>query len=1052
MRASGALIGRERELAEVAAALDAAVGGEGTLLLVSGEPGIGKTRVLEEAARAGEALGFAVAWGRAWEMGGAPAFWPWVEALRDLGKKTASVDLPAVSRTGGATETERFLLFDEVATFLRRVSSTAPLLILLDDLHAADESSLLLTEFVARRLEVTRVVVIGSHRDAEARGTERIWSSLMRLARLGPVLRPARLDRKEVDALVLDLLGNDAPEISVMVNDASGGNPLFVRELVQLIAARSHPEGRLDVPEGVRTVLRQRLALLSPAAVALLSAAAVVGREFALSVVAEVAGVSPFKIGEALDEARAAEIIEEMGPGRYRFSHVLVAELLARELPAEVRTRQYLATAETLERLHAGDPAAPFDDIAEHYLRAGPQAAAQASRAATRAAAHALQCLAFEDAAVWFGRALEALASWAPGDAAARAEGLLGMAEAHLRAGVREPGVAACLTAAELARGLGSGELLGRAALTLGGEVHTALTDGQLVARLEEARAALPETDGAVRARVLARLAGALQPAPDPSGPMDLAWQAIAMARRLGDKAVLLSVLHAANAALVDYAPIADQIALNEEVVGLATARAARPQALRAHLRLAFARLQGADVDGFSRAAGAYHRLAQDFRHPRYHWQSAMLQSMRLLWEGRFEDADRVEGDARRLVESAGDDNGERALLMRRMISLATRAAPQGLAEAVEALARLAPTGAIRADLKAWVRARQGDVEAARAYVASADDTHFTHAILDPNFAAVWFDIVVCAGDRAKAEILYRHFLPMAGQLVLASGMGFALQAFVDGLLCVLADMLDRHDDSDRHAAEGLALMARLGAEPFGAQLKADWAEACARRGQRERASALAGEARTTARALGMTGLLARLDSPGRLAISAAHREETRAPRAAPSAIAMRLEGEFWTVVGCGELCRLKDSRGLQMLARLLAEPDHEIHVIDLVGVQQVDLGDAGEILDAQARQAYRERLHELRGEIEEASSWNDPARRARLEREAEVIADQLSAAVGLGNRTRRTGSAVERARVNAQRRIADALGRIEEAAPALGRTLAATVRTGSFCVYQPLR
>jgi hypothetical protein len=511
--------------------------------------------------------------------------------------------------------------------------------------------------------------------------------------------------------------------------------------------------------------------------------------------------------------------------------------------------------------------------------------------------------------------------------------------------------------------------------------------------------------------------------------------------------------LHAANAALVDYAPIAEQIALNEEVVSLATSRATRPQALRAHLRLAFAKLQGADVDGFSRAADAYHRLAKDFRHPRYHWQSDMLRSMRLLWEGHFEDADRVEADARRLVESARDDNGERALLMRRMIALTTRAPLQGFVEAADALAKLAPASALRADLKAWARARQGDVEASRAHLAATDDTHFTHVILDPNLAAAWVDIVVCARDRAKAETLYRRFLPMAGQLVIASGMGFAMQEFVDRLLCVLADVLDRREETDRHAAEGLALMARLGADPFGAELEADWAESHARRGERERAQALADEARTTARALGMSGLLARLDGAGRPPTSSAEVEAPRAPRAAAaSAITIRLEGEFWTVAGCGELCRLKDSRGLQMLARLLAEPDHDVHVIDLVGAEQVDLGDAGEVLDAQARQAYRARLDELRGEIEEASSWNDPARRARLEREAEVIADQLNAALGLGNRSRRTGSAVQRARVNVQRRIADALGRIEEAAPALGRTLAATVRTGSFCVYRPLR
>ncbi len=1047
MRGKSVLVGRNRELAELASALDQAAAGSGGVVVLAGEPGIGKTRLMQAAAHEAERRGFAVAWGRAWELGGAPVFWPWVEALRELGQKTAERSLPQLGRQ---TETERFLLFDEVTAFLRGVSAERPVLLLLDDLHAADPSTLLLTEFVARQLDATHTLVIASHREVEARGTQEVWASLMRLSRVARVLRLPRLEHDDVAALVRELLGTENRETADMVNNTSGGNPLFVRELVQLIAARSRTEGRLDVPEGVRAVIRQRLALLSPAAVALLSAAAIVGREFAVAIVAEISGIAVTRLVETLQEAESAEIIEQAGSGRYRFSHVLVADLLAHDLPVEIRCKHHRQTAETLERLHASDPDAPIDEIAQHFLAAGSDAAGLACRAATRAAERAMQQLAFEDAALWFERALAALAVATPGDAATRTGLLLAAGEAHFRGGAREPGTVACLKASDLARDLGSGDLLARAALALGGEVATGINDHRLIALLKEALAVLPSAPGAWRARVIARLAGALQPALDPRVPTGLAREAIAMARDLGDRAVLVNVLHAANAALLDYAPIDEQVALNAEVIALATERAERPLALRANLRLAFAHLQNADLEGFNAAVDGYERLAKEFRQPRYHWQTLMLRSMQPLWEGRFEDSDRMEAEARTLIERAGDDNGDRALLMRRAIALSTRAAIEDAYRAFDRLSELAPSGSMRRLLMAFPRARQGDVAIALEANAGIDDELFPKILLDPNFRAAMVDLIVLAKDRPRMAALYEVLLPSAGHVIPATGLGFAIQEFVDRLLCVLAASLGRTDDADRHATEGLALMARFGARPFAAQLKTDWAEDLLRRGDGTRGRALAAEALASAQELSMSGLVLRL----RRLIDAAPAPTAapaEAPAQGPQDIAARLEGEFWTVTGCGQLCRLKDARGLRMLAQLLADPGREIHVLDLVGADQVDLGDAGEVIDAQARETYRLRIGELREELAEAQAWNDLARQTRLKQEVEAISDQLNAGVGLGNRNRRTGSAVERARVNVQRRLSDALKRIEQSAPALGRTLAATVRTGTFCVYRPI-
>jgi hypothetical protein len=163
-------------------------------------------------------------------------------------------------------------------------------------------------------------------------------------------------------------------------------------------------------------------------------------------------------------------------------------------------------------------------------------------------------------------------------------------------------------------------------------------------------------------------------------------------------------------------------------------------------------------------------------------------------------------------------------------------------------------------------------------------------------------------------------------------------------------------------------------------------------------------------------------------------------------------EGEFWTVRGFGELCRIRDSRGIQMLARLTTSPRQEIHALDLSGAALVDGGDAGTALDAGARDAYRDHIHELRSELAQAEAWNDAGRGARIQRELDALCAQLAGAFGLGARPRRTGAAAERARQNVRRRIANAIQRITTACPEIGRHLGRTVRTGTACSYEPDR
>jgi hypothetical protein len=180
-----------------------------------------------------------------------------------------------------------------------------------------------------------------------------------------------------------------------------------------------------------------------------------------------------------------------------------------------------------------------------------------------------------------------------------------------------------------------------------------------------------------------------------------------------------------------------------------------------------------------------------------------------------------------------------------------------------------------------------------------------------------------------------------------------------------------------------------------------------------------------------------------------------RPPPAAAPPIDVRFtrEADYWSITGAGESIRLRDSRGLAVLAQLVAEPGRDFHVLDLsttAADDPIDAGDSGELLDREARAAYQDRLRTLRAELDEAESWNDAGRRDRLQREVDALTTELSGAIGLGGRDRRAGRAAERARVNVQRRVADALRRITDAAPALGKHLQSTIKTGSFCSYLP--
>ncbi|MGH2901631.1 MAG: hypothetical protein ACRDMZ_23350, partial [Solirubrobacteraceae bacterium] len=387
----------------------------------------------------------------------------------------------------------------------------------------------------------------------------------------------------------------------------------------------------------MRTVIGERLALLAPATAAMLQAAAVVGRTFAVAIAAEIADVTTGAFEEAIGEAIAADVVVLVEPGRHRFSHALVAETLANALPPPIRAKLHRRAAETLTRLHAEDPFAPFAEIAHHWLSGGVEAAPEALAATERAARAAEARVAFADAAELYERALAVLASHAPGDARRRADYLIRRGANLVRDGDRERAKSVCTMACEVARSLGDGELFAEAALAYGADVAIAQADPTLIHMLEQAISLLPPGDNPWRAQVMARLAAARQPSGDTREHVALAHEAIAMARRLGDGDLLYDVLFRAIGALTDFERPEVRAPHNAEVARMAAAKGDRAQHLRSLQRLAFDMIDLCDVLGFERTVTEYEVVGAATEQPRYRWAPQMFRSMRAHWEGRLD-------------------------------------------------------------------------------------------------------------------------------------------------------------------------------------------------------------------------------------------------------------------------------------------------------------------------------------------------------------------------------------------------------------------------------
>lgn len=1030
----GPLVGRGELIEELIAAADAASRGTGSIVVLAGEAGIGKTSVARALARQVRDQ-LEISWGACVADQSAPPFWPW----RELVALEPSDPVVATDQTIGAPRFERLTALRDqlVGHVLQR-----PRLHVIEDLQWADVASVLLLAHLGLTIGDAPFLVVATMRTGE-QSSPQLDDAIEDARRTSRVRHLPALEHRDIAALIRGAGVEPDEHLVDLIRARTGGNPLFVSELLRAMPVSDSADRRLrtvaeSVPARVTDLVLHRLGRLPPQVADALMTASVTGAEGDIGILAASHGSDVEELLELLDQARAAHFLDAAGAGRWQFRHQLIRDAVYASVNGSDRTRRHALVLEAL----AADPSTAPPAVAHHALAALPRFDADRAVAlAARAGETAFAQHAYEEAVVWFARALGA----APPHTSPRwrAELLVLSGEANRHIGDIGAARQAFSNAAELTD---DPALLARAALGYadpGADLGIAYrTDDAVTAvLLERAIAAQPSLDSVIAVQLEARLAAELYFSDEPARARDRAASALDRARHLDDARALgaaTAVFH--DSFVVGQADLDEQLHESAQLLGWARATGSVSALLTAHRARVIDLLAAGEMAAMDAEILAFRRLAEPLGTPGYLWWPALWSAMRALLEGRPEVA-----EERALVAyQTGEASFPSLAFLNLSFLLFFLRREQGRLDEMEQATR--DYAASHADVPAlrvaltFLLAELGRIDEARGTLAAFDEAALAR-LHDRNWPASWFQLARAAsivGDRAfAARLLEPQNRPRERcvQVSLATVCLGATDLATAWLLHTVGDL----DASVAHYRSAEQLNARIGARSWLAQTRADCAHALRERdgtGDREAAERLVEIATIPTRARSLATITA----------AGADRTGVDAPAT------FRRDGSVWELGFAGRSARLADGRGLRDLAYLLTRPGEAVSVMELANDFDAAPVTArgAPALDERARREIRDRLRRLDSDEAEAEAMGDGERAALAREQRHALAEAVARDFGLGGRARLIGDPVERARKTVSTRIHRAIAAVGRAHPELGRHLERSIDTGTWCAYRP--
>ena len=665
-------VGRGDTMRTLQKALDAALEGHGGLVMVSGEPGIGKTRCAQEFAHGVEDRGGLVLWGRCDEQGGAPPYWPWVQILREYADANSDDELrmliggngeviaPLVPEIGTRlgivpgdaaqpTGDQRFRLFDTISRIFAKAATDVPLVMILDDVHWADASSLTLLEFLSKDVHRQRCLIVCLYRDVEVGRKSPLLATLGEISRAGRVerLRLSGLDVEQTAELTAAISGIPIPQsVIAAIYHQTDGNPLFVREVALLLADEASTFNgstiAVQVPDGIREAIGRRLDRLSETCNQLLAAASVVGREFDLKIVAQALHIDVDVGIRELESAVRAGIVRREGTFKsLRFSHAVIRETLYEEIPTLERLQLHQRIAAALVAAFGDNLDPVLSQLAHHYGEASVLGEFdRAVEFAERAAARAERVFALDEAWRHYDDALRVLAANGREEdpRVARIRLYKGRLGVHMS---RIADAQDCLTLGiGLARRLGDEGLFADYVTELVHVTSYAPTQ-HAVPLVQEALRLLPNGDTRRRALLVAELAFALRSTGAVDAVERTGRQAIALADELGEACLRAEVrVRIVMGLRGDATTLPARLELGREMVELAGAIDDQQQVSNCWYWRLLTLIEAGEIEEFSGLLERLRQHSKTYKSARNQYLHDLLRGALCLLRGEWSEAE----------------------------------------------------------------------------------------------------------------------------------------------------------------------------------------------------------------------------------------------------------------------------------------------------------------------------------------------------------------------------------------------------------------------------